>query len=225
MRPEAIKAAEWWTEQVRKKSNAPDPMVATIASVLGGEAFSTSLSEHTLSSFKVALAMAVDDVLGWEEAKWVHGQEYGQGYCFVAMDYDPNFVLADALEQSGIGGAKLYLPLKTSTRIEPGNVTAYSDQGTELVYGGEEFDSTLAAVRLLIELVEDLEARSAVNSYLQTMLEYVEALKGKPEMTQEELEELKKPSHAALDRLSEHSEKTGVDNAIRAITAYEMTLH
>ncbi len=80
-------------------------------------------------------------------------------------------------------------------------------------------------VQMSINLVEDSDARLALENYKNDVLDYVRKLKENPDLSGEELFELKKQSSKALDEIGKHQDKPGVDKALSAIMLGEMTLH
>lgn len=79
-------------------------------------------------------------------------------------------------------------------------------------------------VESAIQLVTDAEAKQALETYRDAVLDFVRQKRERPEMTMDEINTLKSESQAALSALEEHKDKPGVSYATLAILYGEMGL-
>lgn len=77
---------------------------------------------------------------------------------------------------------------------------------------------------MLIGLVDDPEAKSAVEAYRDATLGYLTWLRDNPAATDDEMNEQKGPVQQSLDALEAHKGKPGVGSAILGVAFGEMKL-
>ena len=103
----ANKAAQWWTDQLKSSSVKHDNGTSD-SSLLAVLAFcgpsSNNYTDEQLDRFRSHLANHIES----EIKEW--------GDCLISTDYDPQDILIEAAEQSGIKLRSLELPWKTWTR-------------------------------------------------------------------------------------------------------------
>jgi hypothetical protein len=114
--------AKWWTDQIKESSpqDVGDFVSSALAEWAKNEVKGLSpLTEQKLSTFQSCLEANILRHL--DETEWLETNPiWGSALRTVGIDYHPDRVLRDAIEEADI--SVLYLPLKTIMWLNPDGV-------------------------------------------------------------------------------------------------------
>ena len=115
---EATVAANWWKDNMgsRAKQNNGEAMQSVLMSMLSGRMF---IDEKQREAFAQALKKVIIETLE------------SRGRMDIYVDYDPDYVLAEAAQSCGIRPVMGLFPCKTSMWIEKGLVSVSCGYGAD----------------------------------------------------------------------------------------------
>jgi|SRR3972149_9697275 len=96
--------------------------------------------------------------------------------------------------------------------------------GQEMEPSGESGLEMPQETAMLIGLVGDAEAKSAVEAYRDATMGYLTWLKDNPQATNDEMDDQKGPVQKSLDNLEAHKGKPGVSSAVLGVAFGEVKL-
>ncbi len=227
-RIEAFVAARWWAERLQSRTTPTSDTAEAVALLLSLATHQNlgwqPLSKQQVARFQITLQDTINGILNWDErVRGSSGTEvFGQGYCTVKIDYQPDSLLTKCFAELGVA-PKHYLPPKVHMEIGPGWVTVQLGiEAPQQIYPSPEvIDIPHELARLYVVAVTDADERGKLESASESSLSYLAELATSQNIPDKEKERRKFTVRAPLKPLYLSGDHE-VQRAAAAILAYLM---